>query len=226
MKALPAFQENAVRGNAWDQHEVERILANLPGKETLADAIVVTGSATMLKGGKNIVKKLKLGEFGISFTLKNPNAIRFLAAKKTLELSNFRGNISNTTKDRVQAIIVSAVDSGASYQQTAELIRDQATSGIFSKARGEMIATREAGVAYEQGNKIPVDEFRTKNPQYSVIKYWQTVEDDRVTETHKQNQDDGWIDFGQAFSGTGDQQAPGSDNPRCRCFTKYDTKAS
>lgn len=201
--------------------EINNIMENFPFKVAMAETIIASMRTSLLKGGKNSVKKLKLGDFGISFDLKNREALKFLGGKLSHELSNYRGTIHQTTVDRISKILYDAADRGLSYQKTAELIIDQGEEGVFSQARGELIATREIGIAYEKGNNIPVKEFRLKNPDRVVEKAWQTVGDDRVTPKHRENQSDGWIIFEGRFTGTGDEHAPGSDNPRCRCATKY-----
>ncbi len=55
-----------------------------------------------------------------------------------------------------------------------------------------------------------------------MLKYWSTVNDNRVTKTHSKNQSDGWELLTHRFSGTGDSIPPGSDNPRCRCHIEYE----
>lgn len=69
------------------------------------------------------------------------------------------------------------------------------------------------------GNYLPMDELHKDG--ILVMKYWSTVNDNRVTPTHTQNQNNGWIMLDEAFTGTGDKIAPASDNPRCRCAIEY-----
>lgn len=75
------------------------------------------------------------------------------------------------------------------------------------------------GKAYQYGEYLPMK--YAQDSGYTVEKFWSTVNDDRVTATHRKNQADGYIPLDQAFSGTGDQLPPGSDNPRCRCAVTY-----
>lgn len=216
-KGISALKQNAI------EDEVGRIVNNIPYQAELAETIVLHMKSALERGGQTSVKKLKLGQFGISFTIENKRAVDFLNAKKTLELSNYRGNIHGTTKERISTILTQAAKSGQSYQETAKLIIEQGQAGVFSPARAQLIATREIGVAYEEGNREPIDEFAEKYPDREVKKYWQTVEDDRVTPECNANQDEGWIALDDEFS-SGDQNAPREGNPRCRCTTLYEVQ--
>jgi len=221
-KELSFFQENGIKTmkNSIDD-EIAVFLSQIPHKEELADEIVAFMRLAMKRGGKKIVKELKMkSRYGIAFDIKNPKATQFLEQKTLWEYSDALGNIDGTTKKGIQKILVEAHDSGASYTETAKKIQSQGRAGVFSRARGQMIAVREIGVAYEEGRDQVVQEFRQKYPVRQVLKKWQTVNDSRVTATHKTNQAMGWIDYSMLFDGTGDAHAPGSDNPRCRCFTK------
>ena len=205
--------------------EISSMFEGLPYRVAIAETIVGFMRVTMNKGGKTMVRTLDLGEFGISFDLTNAEALNFLGGKLSHELSQERGNINQTTVERISQILLEAAESGQSYQKTAQLIREQGGRGVFSQARAELIATREIGVAYEEGKEIPIREFKRKHPGRIVEKAWQTVNDEKVTPTHTANQNKGWILFEERFpsppNGTGDKKAPASDQPRCRCFTKY-----
>lgn len=203
--------------------EIEDLLNQIPHKEDLAEEIVAFMTIALKRGGKQIVKKLNMEKrFGIGFDVKNPAAKQFLEEKKDFELSDSQGNIDATTKRGLKKVLVEAHDEGLAYSKTATQIRALSDKGVFSTARAQMIATREIGVAYEEGNAEVMNDFRSRYPGRQVQKKWQTVNDERVTETHRQNQSMGWIDYNLEFTGTGDQHAPGSDNPRCRCFTRYE----
>ena len=202
--------------------EIELILSQIPHKEELAEEIVAFMKIAINRGGKTIVKDMKMkSKFGIDFDITNPKATQFLEEKFDWEFSNMKGNIDGTTKAGIKKILVDAADTGKSYNETSKLIQAQGKAGVFSKARAQMIAVREIGVAYEEGNAEVMSDFRFKYPTRQTLKKWQTVNDSRVTATHRTNQAMGWIDYTMRFDGTGDSHAPGSDNPRCRCFTKY-----
>jgi hypothetical protein len=82
------------------------------------------------------------------------------------------------------------------------MIRDQAVEGVFSRARGELIAVTEMGRAYGAGQYGQVEEYRARFPDLVIEKMWLTARDEKVRETHQQNEDDGWIPFDAIFSGT------------------------
>lgn len=227
MKKVSAFrQENILDVNALGD-DIDRITNNLPWNETMTEEILFYMRGAMEKGGKSSIKKLKLTQFGISFDLRNKKAIDFLNAKKTLELSNSKGNIHSTTKDAINKILLDAAKSGQSYETTAKLIMQQGEAGVFSPARAQMIATREIGVAYETGNNIPIKDFQEKYPDRPVKKWWRTVGGgtaNNVTIECQENEefsdDANGIDLDALFP-SGDETAPRYGNPRCRCHTEY-----
>jgi hypothetical protein len=220
MKSLSFLQTNTVND------EIENLLNQIPHKNELAEEIVAFMRVAIKRGGKKIVKDLDLKKrFGIGFDISNPAAKKFLEDKEDFEISNSDGNIDATTKKGLKRVLLEAHDEGFAYGKTKKNIQALAKAGVFSPARAQLIATREIGVAYEEGNSEVMNDFRSRFPARQVKKKWQTVNDQRVTPRHRENQNDGWVDYSFVFSGTDDQHAPGSDNPRCRCFTRYDIPA-
>jgi hypothetical protein len=200
------------------------VLSEMPEKENIAKAIVATMQVSMARGAKSSIKQLDLGQFGISYNLKNKESISFLSKKLSHELSDYRGNINKTTTDRIGKIINTSVEKGMSAGETAELIRQQGKAGVFSVARGEMIAITETGRAYGKGSRIPIDEFKLTNPTRPVLKLWQTAGDDRVRPSHRANASQGWIPYEATHTGTDEKFAP-SMQPRCRCAEKFNIPA-
>lgn len=198
--------------------DIDKVTNNIPNQDEVAEVIVEGMGASMLKGGKSSVKRHDFGKLGISFSLKNKEAIKFLTDERRFQLSNKSGTIHDTTKTHINKILRDAADNGQSYETTAKLISKQGEAGVFSKARGQMIAVNQIGIAYEEGNAIPIREFKKENPKRVVEKQWQTVGDSSVTKECKANQSEKWIDYDKEFS-SGDQLAPRHNNPRCRCFT-------
>jgi hypothetical protein len=211
---------NSIKKNTAGD-DIEKLLARMIGKEELVETIVFYSSTTLKKGGETSVKDLALRKFGIKFDLKHPAAVKYFSEKMALELSNYRGNISSTTNNRVKEIILDGIEKGRSYTDVAAEITAQGKAGVFSQSRAEMIAVHEAREAYEAGRSFPIDDFLEKNPDRKVEKAWNTVGDNRVTEECKANEDQSWIDFEKKFS-SGDDHAPRSDHPRCRCVTDYE----
>lgn len=51
-------------------------------------------------------------------------------------------------------------------------------------------------------------------------KIWATSEDEKVRPEHMANEAEGWIDFEDTWSGTGDEFAPSTDI-NCRCTSTH-----
>jgi len=219
IKDLP-YEPEQKQDNAVKKKEVESILLQLPAQEAMVKALLEKAGFTMKKGGNRSVDEFKLGKLGISFSLKNPAAAKYLEEKGIYELSNFKGNITGTTKEHITKIIVDGINGGKSYSELAKQIKDQGKAGVFSRDRAQLIATRELGHAYEQGRAIPLNDFQEKYPDRKMQKEWQTVNDDRVTDECNENQDQGWIDRDDEFK-SGDMEPPRDGNPRCRCTVSY-----
>ena len=223
-KSMTIFkEEKGLRGYEAKEvgEEIDDLLAGMPYQEDMTEAIVATARTSYKKGAQRGIDELEMGRFGISFDLINSEAIQYLENLRTLQLSNYRGNISRQTKDKIRKILIESAETGRSYQETARLIREQGTAGVFSRARGELIAVNQVGHAYGEGNMEIVDTFRARTGQI-VEKYWQTVNDGKVTDECNANQDMGWIPYDDAFL-SGDENAPRDDNPRCRCATIFRT---
>lgn len=220
LKNLPAF--NSLKTNSLED-DVDDLLDKMPGKNSMVEKILFFSRITMDKGGKTTVKELGLKEFGISFDIKHPEAVKFLKEKSLLELSNSKGNIDFNTKKRIREIIIDKVANGRSYTETADSIMAQGDAGVFSRARAELIAVRESAYAYETGKKIPMDDFVKENPDREVVKYWQTVNDENVTPECAENELASPIGFKEYFPNDGNQDiAPRDGNPRCRCHVSYE----
>jgi hypothetical protein len=217
-----------------DRKEIEKAVEKIPGKEKYAETMATIWGATMLRGGKTLNRQLELG---ISYSLKNKEAIKWLKNKKIFEtapvdspewtkardflrLSDYRGNIDFTTKEKIKTILEKAANEGWSYQKTSKLIQEQGEAGVFSQRRGEEIAVREIGIAYEEGKKQVMDESCKKNSDREHTKAWSTANDGKVRASHMQNQKQGWIEYDKNFKGTGDSHAP-SHEYGCRCATLY-----
>jgi hypothetical protein len=217
------LEKRNVQTNSIDS-EVDDFLGGMPYGEDLVAAIVAYGSYSMLRGGKEIVKNQKLGEFGISFDLKHPDAIKYMKEKTDFQLSNRKGTIDYTTKQRIGEILTDGISTGKSYQDMAKQITQQGQAGVFSRARAEMIAIREIGEAYEYGKYASMQEFLAKNPDRQAQKWWITAGDDKVTDECMANSEASPMPFNQAFPYSGGDQmmAPRYGHPRCRCNTQYE----
>lgn len=156
--------------------------------------------------------------FEIDFTVATRPESEYVEALRVLHLSQRAGSITNTTVDRIRAAVVEGVKLGQTYREIGDRITTL-DPFVFSRNRAELIAVNQMRKAYQYGEYLPMKYAQDEG--YEVEKYWATVNDDRVTQTHRQNQSDGYIHLDDKFSGTGDLLAPGSDNPRCRCAVIY-----
>jgi hypothetical protein len=229
MKALPfaepADDKAAQRKGIEDLH-VGDLIDGLDGyRETVEDVVAIARS-TYKAGSKLQGQTLKIGEYGMSFEITYPDAEAYMRRLRTLNLSDYRGSISRTTKDKLKSILAESIRAGRTYDETAKLIKEQGRAGVFSKERGKLIAVNQVGNAHEEGKRKMSDRF-TATTGIRVLKSWQTSNDDRVTEECSDYQDMGWIAFDQPFvsdNGTSDQRAPRMTNPRCRCNTAYEAE--
>lgn len=209
-KNIEAFSNNTT------DYEIQELLTGWKYDEELHDVMAASIRASILRGGRVMIRDLGLAKFGISWDLKNPYTRKLMFARREFELSDRQGTISSTTKERIKKLLKDGADQGLSYQQMSAQIREQSIEGVFSKARGEMIAVTEVGRAYGDAQFQVVTDFRTRYPEIEMEKQWITAEDDRVRPAHVANGADGWIPVDQAFSGTNEQNAPSSEF-RCRC---------
>jgi len=228
-KSLSFFgrRKNAV--DPADEKEIDLLVSRIPEKDAIAETLAIYWRASMLKGGKSTVRQLKLGQAGISFSLKNKEAIKWLKAKKIIEtaepmstewikarnvlkLSDYKGNIAHTTKQEIKKILVAAAESGQSYTTTAKQIAALSDEGIFSAARGQRIAVFEIGSAYQVGGKIPMEDFASQFPDRQPEKKWVTAASE-ICPDCLGYQSLGWRELNYSFGGHDTPPA----HVNCRC---------
>jgi uncharacterized protein with gpF-like domain len=201
------------------REDIDAFLEGLPENEEMVNDIGQTVNDTYKRGARDINAKLGMAKVGVSFDLVNEDAANYLRTVKNLQLSNFRGSIQRETKARIQKILVDAIEEGTAYGEVARKIKSQAEAGVFSRARGELIAVNQVGRAYGNGNDTMVRRFMLETSSL-VQKSWQTVKDQNVTEECKHNEEQGWLGMEESFLSS-DKIAPRLSNPRCRCVTSY-----
>jgi hypothetical protein len=219
--------------NSKEDAEIALLLASMPAKAEMVDDLADFWAFLLVKGGKRSVKEYQLGKYGISFDLKNEKAIKWLRNKKIFEkapvdspewtkardflrLSDYRGNIDFTTKERIKKMLEEALETGESYSSVAKKIEQQGEAGVFSRARAELITTHEIGIAYEQGKKIPLEDFWKENPDREPEKKW--IVRSACCDICADNGNQNWIAFSREFS-SGHTEAPA--HPHCHCSTGY-----
>ena len=226
MEALSQFEEPEERSvvhltRKRFEPEINDLVNSMPFQPETVEAVAITAQTSFVKGGRKTFKEFGLGSLGVSFNIVNDAAIDYLKALTTLHLSDGKGSITATTNKRIVKILQDSAEKGLSYTETSKLIQAQGKAGVFSQARGEMIAVREVGLAYGQGNLVPVNRFAEETGAI-MEKLWITAMDDRVTVECADNESQDWIPLAENFPHTGVQiVAPRSDHPRCRCDTGY-----
>lgn len=199
--------------------EIKKMAGDLPFNDEIAGEIVRVSRPVYLKGAKQAQADLKMGSGGIEFDLVNQDAVTYLQRLKDIHLSNFKGSISRETRRRIIKLLTEAADTGASYGETAKLIREQGKAGVFSRARGELIAVNQIGRAYGDGNAKMIERY-IQQTSALIQKMWITSEDALVTQECQDNKAMGWIGKDEQFK-SGDRNAPRQSNPRCRCDTGW-----
>lgn len=154
--------------------------------------------------------------YNLSFDIETSPASQYIKDLKELHLSQRDWSISKTTNDELRRIIAQWIDDWFAYWGIAKKIRET-DPFVFSKARAELIAVQEVGQAYWFANYQPMLDM-SEEYWYVFEKLWVTSHDEKVRQTHKDNEAMGWIPMDKEFI-TWDMFAPSKDF-RCRCYMK------
>lgn len=144
--------------------------------------------------------------FWISFSVNN-QAAKDWAAQHAGELIT---GVNETTKKEISALLNKAINNGLSKKELADQLQ---TSFAFSRYRANMIANNEIGTAYIQGTIAQHIDLMQRT-WIEWYKYWQTQNDDKVSDICRDNQNQGWIPFTQDFF-SGHSAPLGHVNCRC-----------
>lgn len=126
--------------------------------------------------------------------------------------------IDDTTRKEIAAIIQKGIEGGMSYDQMAKEIKAKFEQFAVPKPqqhipnRAVLVAVTEAANAYCAGN-YNTGEFLQDQGQ-PMMKCWRTLEDNRVSDGCKHNQQAGWIFLKDSFP-SGHAHPPRF--PGCRC---------
>lgn len=150
----------------------------------------------------------------ISFTLPNPRAVDF-ANRRAAEAVT---EIDDTTRKEIARIVQEGIRDGHSYNRVAQRINAKFSEFAIPKPqqhianRGVLVAVTEAANAYcSANNDVGV---MLQDSGIPMMKFWQTLEDNRVSDGCWENQDAGWIPLSQPFP-SGHMHPPRF--PGCRC---------
>lgn len=126
--------------------------------------------------------------------------------------------INDTTRKEIARIVSDGVKSGASYNDIAKEIKNKFEEFAVPMPqkhvsnRAVLVAVTELANAYCEGN-AQVGNYLQDNG-VKMMKAWQTLEDDRVSDGCKENERVGWIPIDKEFP-SGHMHPPRF--PGCRC---------
>lgn len=160
--------------------------------------------SALFMGGGHLVDDVGV-PLTIAFNLENPRAVAWATAHAARQVRR----INDVTREGINRVIVAAVENGTSYTRVVGQLREMFE---FSAGRAHRIAVYEIGSAYERGKRMAAEEMAAQG--LPMEKKWQTVGDQRVRPSHRENQGAGWIGMDEPFPSGAD--IPPED-PGCRC---------
>lgn len=126
--------------------------------------------------------------------------------------------INDVTRKEIARIVSDGVKSGASYNDIAKAIKSKFEEFAVPSPqkhipnRAVLVAVTELANAYCEGNAQVGDYLQSNGVK--MMKAWQTLEDDRVSDGCKENEKAGWIPIDKEFP-SGHMHPPRF--PGCRC---------
>ena len=126
--------------------------------------------------------------------------------------------INDVTRKEIARIVSDGVKSGSSYNDIAKAIKSKFEEFSVPSPqkhipnRAVLVAVTELANAYCEGNAQVGDYLQSNGVK--MMKAWQTLEDDRVSDGCKENEQAGWIPIDKEFP-SGHMHPPRF--PGCRC---------
>ena len=126
--------------------------------------------------------------------------------------------INDVTRKEIAHIVSDGVKSGSSYNDIAKAIKSKFEEFAVPSPqkhipnRAVLVAVTELANAYCEGNAQVGDYLQSNGVK--MMKAWQTLEDDRVSDGCKENEQAGWIPIDKEFP-SGHMHPPRF--PGCRC---------
>ena len=126
--------------------------------------------------------------------------------------------INDVTRKEIARIVSDGVKSGTSYNDIAKAIKSKFEEFAVPMPqkhipnRAVLVAVTELANAYCEGNAQVGDYLQSNGVK--MMKAWQTLEDDRVSDGCKENEQAGWIPIDKEFP-SGHMHPPRF--PGCRC---------
>jgi hypothetical protein len=155
------------------------------------------------------------------FDTPNPAASTYLRERGAQLVSG----LNDTTRDRMRTVLADSREQGASYETTAQNLRDlfdgfDAPSSLgHIRDRAELVSVTEAGDAYEAGSRDTISALSDLGLKYE--KQW--LADAGACGLCSENAAEGWIPFDEEH-GSGDSEPTG--HPGCRCSEIYQNVSS
>lgn len=201
-------------------------------EHTIIQTVKQGGSA--LPGAKDALKKLWVDPQTNtkSKTKKSSHGVNVKADKTGwVSLPNLRARayakkhaaeavtqINDVTRKEIARIVNDGVKSGSSYNDIAKAIKSKFEEFAVPSPqkhipnRAVLVAVTELANAYCEGNAQVGDYLQSNGVK--MMKAWQTLEDDRVSDGCKENEQAGWIPIDKEFP-SGHMHPPRF--PGCRC---------
>lgn len=133
-----------------------------------------------------------------------------------LNLSDFKGSISNTTKHDVLEILKNWIDNHLTVDEVAKQIESK-SEVLFWNWRANTIAITEMWKAYEYWNYMPIQQLA--NVWIQMEKKRETCHDSKVRETHRQCEAEWRVAIDYIYPSVWVDIAPWW--PNCRCTMLY-----
>lgn len=154
-------------------------------------------------------------KFGYAFNLKiSPAALQYIENHGAEAVTQ----ITETTRQAMNALLQQSAIEGWSYSHTARVIREQFEGfaglkpQLHIRNRAELVAVTEIGNAYCEGGLQAAYDLQAAGVK--VVKSWMTTGDNRVSEGCQENEGADWIALEDEFP-SGHQRP--LRFPGCRC---------
>jgi hypothetical protein len=164
-------------------------------------ALVTLSERTLLAGGNVLASSLNLD---LQIKLDNPRAIAYLKEHG----ADLVTKINETTRERLRALLVKAIEEHLTYTEVAKEIVKEFNG--FSSVRADMIAVTESAFGYEKGQRFMAADLQAAG--IALEKSWLAESD--ACDICEENAGQDWIPEDEDFS-SGDDGPP--QHPACRC---------
>jgi len=176
----------------------------------------------VLKGAQRRANNFKAtvasGKVDMAFNLVNQRADKYATKVAAAKVTA----INESTRKTLNEMITRGFREGVSHTAMERAIRNRfhefqaGKPQKHIKSRAHLVTVTEYRDAYEEGHHQMAQEMMHEG--FIVEKYWQTSEDDVVSDGCAENQDYGWIKEDDLFP-SGNQHSPRF--PGCRCNTLH-----